>query len=92
MNSFFRYLLIKLSALLIVWFTPALAATDPGDLGPPRGSPIEARLLYWTLPQGETQDVRSQGPVVLRSGAFASRASVSISRTELQVPIAQAMT
>ena len=41
MNSSFRYPLIMLSALLIVRFTPALAAIDPGDLGPPRGAPIE---------------------------------------------------
>lgn len=41
MNRSFGYSLIMLLTLLIVRFTPALAATDPGDLGSPRGSPIE---------------------------------------------------
>ncbi|MGA8709378.1 MAG: hypothetical protein WB646_20585, partial [Steroidobacteraceae bacterium] len=45
MNSYFRYPLIMLSALFIVRFGPAAAATDPGDLGPPRGSPIEEALV-----------------------------------------------
>jgi nitrite reductase (NO-forming) len=45
MSRSFRYPLIMLSVLFIVRFTPAAAATDPGDLGPVRGPPIEEALV-----------------------------------------------
>lgn len=45
MNRSSRYPLIMVSALFLVRFMPAAAATDPGDLGPPRGSPIEEALV-----------------------------------------------